>query len=794
MISYDSSSIKIFKGLEAVRKRPGMYIGNTEDGSGLHKMIFEVVDNSIDEYLVEECDLIEIFLHNNGYVTIIDNGRGMPVDFHQDEGISAAEVIMTVLHSGAKFDEKSYKISGGLHGVGVSVVNALSSNLILKIFRSGFVYEQKYCFGKPLDKLDVIGKTEKRGTEISFLPDSSIFKFINFDYQILFDRFIELAYLNSGIKIILTDERKKNFKQDVFFESGGLKAFLEYINKSEKVVHKDILYFSDIKDEINVNVALQWTEESKESMFCYTNNILQKDGGSHLVALKIALTKVLKPYIEDAFLKKSELVISGDDIREGLVVILSIYMANPKFSSQIKDKLISSEARQVVEYILTNKLKEFFYENPSISKLISNKIIISARAREAARKARDLSKKKSGIEAINLHGKLSECQEKNPILSELFLVEGDSAGGSAKQARDRRTQAILPLKGKILNVERSGFERILLSTELRSVVSALKCGVGSDDYDEKKLRYHKVIFMTDADVDGAHIKTLLLTFFYRQMPMLIENGHIFVSNPPLFRVSNKDEFFYIKDKIEFNDFLFNKILDFFKKKNWIVDYDFLTNIIFSYKKLMNVLDKLAQICPKIFFEKLIYFNDKIPNYKHKEFIYKIKLYEQFLNKNIGIDQSVDFNLDDFSNNLLTFNLVKYGISKEFKINCDFFVSNEYQLILEFNDFLNRFFLNVNSIKFDNLEYNFYKFSEFISFISSKILSCYDVQRYKGLGEMNPQQLWDTSMNPKTRILKVVKIKDVVNANDIFSSLMGENIESRKNFIDKNINALLDFDF
>ncbi len=792
MKSYDSSNIKVFKGLDAVRKRPGMYIGNTDDGSGLHKMIFEVVDNSVDEHLIGECNLIKVFLHKNGYVTIVDNGRGMPVDAHE-EGVSAAEVIMTVLHSGAKFDEESYYVSSGLHGVGVSVVNALSSDLILRIYRDGFIYEQQYCFGKPLYNLNIVGKSENRGTEISFLPDDKIFKFIDFDYKVLFDRFNELAFLNSGIQIILADERVNPIKTHTFLSTGGLKAFLEYINASEKIVHKDIILFSEVKNGIRVNLGAQWIDSSKEVIACYTNNILQRDGGSHLIALKSALTKVFKPYVEEFFLKKSDLVVSGDDIRDGLVSILSIYMPDPKFSSQIKDKLVSFEAKQAVEYIVYNKFKNFIYENPAIVRLISVRIISSVKARYAAKKAKELSKKKDSVDFISLYGKLSDCQERNPVLSELFLVEGDSAGGSAKQARDRRTQAILPLKGKILNVERSGFNRILSSVELRSVVSALKCGVGADGYDEKKLRYHKIIFMTDADVDGAHIKTLLLTFFYRQIPMLIINGHIFIANPPLYKLSNKDEFFYFNTKDDFNEFLFSKIFS-LCKTSFFSDIIFFDKVIFGYKKLNCVLDSLSKVGPRFFFEKFVYFDDVIIDVKHRDFLDKIRAYEIFLNKSCSSNQSIIIGLEKLPHGYLTLLIKKYGVLKEFNVDLNFFSSEDYLKLLEFRSLLKQYFININVVKFNNTEYGFYDFSNLMSLLSDKVLCRYNIQRYKGLGEMNPDQLWDTTMNPETRVLKVVKIKDVVGADNIFANLMGDNIIARKNFIDKHVNFFLDLDF
>lgn len=794
MTSYDSSKIKIFKGLDAVRKRPGMYIGNTDDGSGLHKMIFEVVDNSIDEYLIGECKNIQVVLKNNGYVTVIDDGRGMPIDKHEDEGISAAEVIMTVLHSGAKFDDKSYKVSGGLHGVGISVVNALSSNLILRIFRDGLVYEQNYANGKPISELKIVSETSNRGTEVSFLPDATIFSYIKFSYQLLFDRFIELSFLNPGIKIFLLDERSKTLKQDSFFETGGLKSFVSYLNKDKKVINKDIIIFSETKNDILIKVGIQWTELNSESILCYTNNIFQRDGGSHLIAVKSSLTRIVKLYIDEFFPKNNNLLIIGDDIREGIVLVLSLYMSNPKFSSQIKDKLISTEARQAVEHVVFNNLKEFFYENPLIAKAICLRIINASKARNAARQARDLSRKKNSIEFVNLYGKLADCQENNPDLSEIFLVEGDSAGGSAKQARDRRTQAVLPLKGKILNVERTGFDKVFSSLELKSVVSALKCCIGLNEYDINLLRYRKIIFMTDADVDGAHIKTLLLTFFYRHMPFLIENNCVFIANPPLYRLSNKDGFFYIKNKNDFNDFIFKCIFDKIKSIFISLDNSFIEDFLLEYKKIANLFDNLSNSYPKFFIEKLIYFNDVIPDKTNVDFINKLNLYKDFLNSKFFIDNEIMYNLVKINDDILDISFLSYGVLKKFKLNVNFFSTEDYNSILKFNVILNKIFLNNNSLKFDGIDYNFYSFADLINVLINKILSSYTIQRYKGLGEMNPQQLWETSMNPKTRNIKLVKIKDSEHASKLFSSLMGGNIDDRKKIIEKNINSRIDLDF
>ena len=792
MKKYDASSIKIFKGLEAVRKRPGMYIGNVDERSGLHRMVFEVVDNSIDEGLAGYCDLVKIVLRSDGFVMICDNGRGMPIDLYKDEGKSAAEIIMTVLHAGAKFDEKVYRLSGGLHGVGVSVVNALSEKLYLRIFRSGFVYEQVYSYGKPTCDLKIVGHTDQRGTVVEFRPDPCIFRVCQFDYNDLLYRFRELSFLNSNIRIVLIDERSSSVSTELLSNNGGIKAFIEYINRSKSVVHADVLYFVGKKDGITVNVAIQWVVSSREKILCYTNNIYQRDGGSHLVGFKNILTKVLKSYIEEYILKsKDKIVIQGDDIRESVVAVLSVYMSNPKFSSQIKDKLISLEARQAVESILSSQLTDFLYENPVISKLISTRVIFSARVREAAKKARDLSKKKLMFDNISLCAKLSDCQEQKPSLSELFLVEGDSAGGSAKLARDRRTQAILPLRGKILNAERANFDKILSSSEIISIVNALRCGVGSNEYNEDKLRYHKIIFMTDADVDGAHIRTLLMTFFYRQMPELIKNGHVFVSKPPLYRFKKGKNDFYIKNKVSFNNFLFDSIFEELSKIN-IFEHNLLKFTLNLYKEILIILDELSHKYPRVLFEAMLYFNEYIFLNDLGTWRSNLSVFQLFLNKFIKSGQKIFLKYDSVFNSL-NICFIKYGVLTESKLDLNFFSSNNYSMFREFNKYLNLSFIQKDTFVFNNESYNFYNFNKLINVMTKKVMSGYVVQRYKGLGEMNPDQLWETAMNPKTRYLYKVNIKDIILANGIFSSLMGECIDDRRKFIEDYAHSFSDID-
>ena len=781
---YNSSNVKIYKDLEAVKKRPGMYIGNTEDGSGLHRMVFEIIDNSIDESLSGQCDKIEINIFEDKSVSITDNGRGMPLDYYKDDKKSVAEIIMTTLHSGAKFDDDAYNLSGGLHGVGVSVVNALSKELKLNIYRYGLIYEQLYEHGKPIKNISIIGQTDKKGTSIVFLFNKNIFKTDDFDVNIIMSRIKELSYLNPNINIDIKDFRENNILETSFKNNNGILSFMDELNKNKKVINEDIIFFSGKKNNINVNTALQWIDSEKEIILCYTNNIRQKEGGSHLIGFKTAITKILKAYLEYQFLRiKNKITVQSEDIREGLVSIIAIYMPNPKFSSQIKDKLISSEVKNIVEFITSACLKKYLYQNPLSSKNILNKIILSAKNRDLIKQTKYINKKNE-ID-INQLIKLADCQEKNPSKSELFIVEGDSAGGSAKQARDKKFQAVLPLKGKILNVERSSVYKMLSNTELKSIISVLKCNVFKNAIEKKNPRYHKIIFMTDADIDGSHIRTLLLTFFYRHMNWLIEDGHIFISKPPLYKLQKENHFFYIKDKYEFNDFLYEQIYkelsNTIKKENYL-----LKEVIELYKKISNIIENISLKYPKRLFEKLYFLTNEEENENNKI------SYEDILNDSKENNQKFEIK-NNLDKKKIEFFFFKDGIKKKYNLDFEYLNPDDFFLIKNFGQVLKTFFNKIESIIFLEKNYKLNDFDKLIEIIKNKIMKKYTMQRYKGLGEMNPDQLWDTTMNPDTRNLYRININDIKDADNIFINLMGENINERKIFIEKYSGSIMDLD-
>ncbi len=794
-IDYDAESIKVLKGLDAVRKRPGMYIGDTDDGSGLHHMVYEVVDNSIDEALAGFCDSIIVKLNKDDSVTVVDNGRGIPTNIHKEEGVSAAEVIMTQLHAGGKFDQNSYKVSGGLHGVGVSVVNALSEKLDLKICREGKKYFINFSDGNPESPLKEVGSTEESGTEITFLPSKKTFSLTKFDFTKLESRLRELAYLNSGVNIKLIDERGDQEKVSELSSRGGLKAYVSFLDKSRESIIKDIVFFKGSVENINLELALQWNKSYYEHCLVFTNNIPQRDGGTHLAGFRSALTRTVNAAINNSgFSKKDKIALTGEDAREGLTCILSVQVPDPKFSSQTKDKLVSSEVRPVVESIVAENLTNWFEENPKESKAVITKIFEAAAAREAARKAREVSRKNSAFEVSSLPGKLADCQDKSAENCELFIVEGDSAGGSAKQARDRKNQAVLPLKGKILNTEKARPDKAVSSAEIATLIQALGTGF-KPDFKLDDLRYHKIIIMTDADVDGSHIRTLLLTFFYRHMPDLIKEGYVYIAQPPLYRIKKGKTELYLKDDKELDNFLVNDVIEqsALLQKNGVtvkgVDLANLFTLLISFDKLLS---QLASGNDSLYF---LLEQATIANFFNSDNFDN----QQKSNKTIDyLLKRLNFDLQIWSAELkpgecIIFYKTENKVKEKFEILFQDFNQLNYINLKKFSDRLQEYFLNRSTFQINDDKFDIFSPKDLLIKGMEQTKKGITFQRYKGLGEMNPDQLWETTLDPEYRSILKVDVNDAQRADEIFEELMGDDVEKRKIFIQSNARKVSNLD-